>query len=118
VTPFFSPDGQWVGFYSRGLLKKVSLVGGGVVTISSEAAGYGGFGAAWGEDGNIISSSGIGASYLIRLPSAGGKPQPLGELYREQGEGLEGLPQILPGGKRLLYTAPPWQGRPITPSPS
>ena len=24
-TPFFSPDGQWIGFFADGMLKKVSV---------------------------------------------------------------------------------------------
>ena len=33
ASPFFSPDGQWVGFFSRGELKKVALTGGPPVTL-------------------------------------------------------------------------------------
>jgi serine/threonine-protein kinase len=27
-NPFFSPDGQWIGFFANGILKKVSVFGG------------------------------------------------------------------------------------------
>src|SRR5947209_4248295 len=49
--PFFSPDGQWIGFFTDGKLKKVSVQGGAVVTLCDAPDGRGG---AWGEDGNII----------------------------------------------------------------
>jgi serine/threonine-protein kinase len=32
-SPFFSPDGQWVGFWARGELKKVSIAGGTPMTL-------------------------------------------------------------------------------------
>src|SRR5262249_40858424 len=32
-TPFFSPDGRWLGFYANGLLKKMSVAGGVPLTI-------------------------------------------------------------------------------------
>jgi eukaryotic-like serine/threonine-protein kinase len=35
VNPFFSPDGQWIGFAAGGKLKKISVVGGAAVTLGS-----------------------------------------------------------------------------------
>ncbi|MFB3077096.1 MAG: protein kinase, partial [Lysobacterales bacterium] len=46
--PFFSPDGQWVGFYADGKLKKVLLAGGKPIDICEVGTGFGG--AAWGID--------------------------------------------------------------------
>ena len=28
TSPFFSPDGQWIGFFADGVMKKVSINGG------------------------------------------------------------------------------------------
>src|SRR6185436_14327154 len=83
--PFFSPDGQTVAFYAQGKLKKVSLAGGGVVAISAEGASFSIAEGSWGDDGTIYSSVGVGAAPLVRIPAAGGKAEPLGEMYREQG---------------------------------
>src|SRR6185436_17644681 len=47
-SPFFSPDGQWVGFGAGGELRKVPLSGGPAVTLCKAAAL---FGASWGDDG-------------------------------------------------------------------
>ena len=33
LDPFFSPDGQWLGFFADGKLKKISVQGGGAVTL-------------------------------------------------------------------------------------
>src|SRR2546425_6034650 len=45
TTPFFSPDGQWVGFFAGGKLQKVSIRGGPPVTLSKGAVTGG---ASWG----------------------------------------------------------------------
>ena len=49
-SPFFSPDGQTIAFFADGKLKKVSMVGGAVVTITDAPQGRGG---SWAEDGTI-----------------------------------------------------------------
>jgi serine/threonine-protein kinase len=99
-TPFFSPDGRWVAFFSTGKLKKISVDGGAAVAlcdlISVGASG------SWGEDGNIIAALGTGVA-RSRIPSAGGAPTPVTEFA--QGEVTHRWPQILPGGKAVLFTA-------------
>ena len=35
--PFFSPDGQWVGFFADGKLKKISVQGGAATTLCDAA---------------------------------------------------------------------------------
>jgi serine/threonine-protein kinase len=70
-TPFFSPDGQWIGFRSGSKLNKISVEGGAalpLVEISYFA------GASWGEDGNVIVSEPLGRG-LLRVPAGGGPPQ-------------------------------------------
>ena len=49
-TPFFSPDGRWIGFFDNSALKKVPLQGGPATTLC--AAGYR-RGATWGRNGVI-----------------------------------------------------------------
>jgi Tol biopolymer transport system component len=98
-APFFSPDGQWVAFFSQGKLQKISVVGGSPITLCIAAYGLGG---SWGEDGNIIATLGI-SSGLSRIPSAGCPPTPVTDL--QSGEVTHRWPQILPGGKAVLFTA-------------
>ena len=50
AAPFFSPDGQWVGFILGAKVNKISVEGGAVVPVGSEA----GLGASWGEDGTVF----------------------------------------------------------------
>ena len=98
-SPFFSPDGRWVAFFADRKLKKISVEGGAAITLCDAGTARGG---AWGEDHNIVAALASGIS-LSRIPDSGGSPQPLTELA--QGEYTHRWPQILPGGKALLFTA-------------
>ena len=98
-APFFSPDGQWVAFFSPGKLQKISVEGGSATTVCNAGTGVGG---SWGEDGNIIAALNNRVG-LSRIPSAGGPPTHVTELA--DGEGTHRWPEILPGGKAVLFTA-------------
>jgi WD40-like Beta Propeller Repeat len=65
-APFFSPDGQWVAFFTQEKLKKISVEGGAAVELCDASDSSGG---SWGDDGNIIASIG---GVLSRIPAAGG----------------------------------------------
>jgi eukaryotic-like serine/threonine-protein kinase len=97
-APFFSPDGQWVGFFAGGKLKKIRLDGGAPVTLCDAPAGRG---ASWGEDGTIVAALDNRAA-LSRMSSNGGPVTPATELAA--GELTHRWPQILPGGKAVLFT--------------
>jgi serine/threonine-protein kinase len=100
-SPFFSPDGQWLGFFADGQMKKISIAGGPVVPLCPAP---GPRGAAWGEDGYIIltpaSTTGVG---LSRVPDSGGPLQSLTKPA-DKGEATHRWPQILPGGREVLFT--------------
>ena len=101
TSPFFSPDGQWIGFFAGGKLKKVSITGGATVTLGDAPANRGG---AWGEDGTIVFTPGPPLDVgLRRVSSAGGKSEALTSLA--EGEVTQRWPQALPGGKGVLYTS-------------
>ena len=51
ADPFFSPDGQWIGFFADQKLKKISVQGGPAVTLCDVSDPRG---ASWGQDGWII----------------------------------------------------------------
>ena len=98
-APFFSPDGQWVAFFAGGKLKKISVDSGAAIALCDAALNA--RGGSWGEDGNIIAAlAGVGG--LSRVPSAGGSPAQMTVLA--QGELTHRWPQILPGGKAVLFT--------------
>jgi serine/threonine-protein kinase len=97
--PFFSPDGQWVAFFSGNKLNKISVEGGAVVPLGDFPTSNG---AAWSEDGSIIVGMAL-TKGLVRIPSGGGgTPTTLTELAN--GEIVHGIPQVLPGGKAVLFT--------------
>jgi serine/threonine-protein kinase len=108
--PFFSPNGQWIGFFADQKMKKISVQGGAPVTLCDAVRP---FGASWSEDGNIIlalsttstfNSPFAGYGGLWRVPEAGGTPDPL-TTPAEKGDQTHRWPQILPGGKTVLFTA-------------
>ncbi|PYU28103.1 MAG: hypothetical protein DMG32_03690 [Acidobacteria bacterium] len=97
-NPFFSPDGQWVGFNVPGKLKKVSLSGGASVSFADVTAGqYSG--SSWGSQGMIAFAPQVGP--MQQIPDTGGNPQPLTRL--EKGEASHRWPEFLPGGKGVLF---------------
>jgi serine/threonine protein kinase/Tol biopolymer transport system component len=97
-VPFFSPDGQWVGFFAAGKLKKTRIDGGEPVSLCDAPAGRG---ASWGDDGNIIATLDTQAG-LSRVPPEGGKAISITELGL--GEVSHRWPHVLPGGKAVLFT--------------
>ncbi len=100
TSPFFSPDGQWIGFTASGKLRKISVEGGTEIVLCDTGSSY--TGDDWGEDGNIIASLRISGG-LSQVSSAGSTPTPVTELQGE--EKTHRWPQILPGGKAILFTA-------------
>ena len=97
--PFFSPDGQWLGFFADQKLKKVSLGGGPVVTLGDATTPQGG---SWSSQGTIVFASLLNGP-LRQTTEAGATPQPL--THFEKGENTHRAPQFLPGGKSLLFVS-------------
>ena len=97
-SPFFSPDGQWVGFGANGELRKVPLSGGPAVTLCKASAI---FGASWGDDGTIVFATARNGG-LWRVPAAGGTPEALTTL--QPGEYSHRLPHMLPGSHAVIFT--------------
>jgi serine/threonine-protein kinase len=96
--PFFSPDGQWVGFAVAQTLRRVSTSGGAPLTMTSAAATP--FGVTWGANDTIAFPFGA-TSGLFSVPVSGGTPQVLTAL---KGENSHRWPEFLPGGKAVLFT--------------
>jgi serine/threonine-protein kinase len=103
---FFSPDGRWVGFWddAEDRIKKVAL-GGGVPVVLCEAPNA--WGASWGINGKIVFSPG-NLTGLWQVAEAGGEPEPILAPSPETGDASYLLPEFLPDGKAVLYTA--WRG--------
>ena len=107
-APFFSPDGEWLGFFARGELRKVSLEGGGSpFTICNVTVG--GSAASWGADDTIVFASSL-VSGLTRVPASGGELQTLTTPDVENGEFSHLRPDLLPDGTNILYTIATTEG--------
>jgi serine/threonine protein kinase/Tol biopolymer transport system component len=100
-VPFFSPDGQWIGFFGDGKLKKISVRGGAAIALC-DATGY--RGGTWSEDGTIVFPAQF-TSPLCRIPAGGGTPEEATHLDTARSEITHRWPQFLPDGKALLFTA-------------
>jgi serine/threonine-protein kinase len=99
--PFFSPDGESVGFFAPGQLKKTSLAGGSPTTLCD--VGITGQRAGWFE--NTIFFTGMTAESgqgLYRIPAAGGEPELLAAPNPDEGEAVYRYSEVLPGGEVLL----------------
>lgn len=97
-NPFFSPNGEWVGFFAEGELRKVPSGGGAILRICD--APLDNLGSAWGEDGTIVFAS--YATGLWRVNAAGGDPKVLTRIDAESGETQHRWPQFLPGNRLLM----------------
>jgi eukaryotic-like serine/threonine-protein kinase len=102
--PFVSPDGQWIGFTdSNTVLKKVAVTGGPVVTLAT-LDGSTPRGATWAPDDTIIYATSNATTGLQRIAVAGGPTTVLTRPDRAQGEADHFWPELLPGGRAVLFT--------------
>jgi serine/threonine-protein kinase len=101
-SPFFSPDGQWVGFFEGTELKRVALTGGTSISISEFAGAP--RGASWDDDGTIVFATNDPTKGLVRVPSGGGTPVVLTTPDESKGEGDHWFPSVLPDGRGVVFT--------------
>jgi serine/threonine-protein kinase len=99
-TPFFSPNGLWVGFFASGKLKKVSVQGGTPVDVCDAPSNRGG---GWFEDGTIVFSPTFNGG-LARVSADGGNVEFVTTPDPEKNERTHRWPEILPGGKAAVFT--------------
>ncbi len=100
TAPFFSPDGQWLGYFVGGRVQKMSVSGGPPQPVcDTPVAGLGS--AAWADDGSILFPSTNGS--LMRAAASGGKCEEIVKPDAKRGDLLE--PESLPGGKGILFAS-------------
>ncbi len=97
-SPFFSPDGQWLGYFANGRLEKIPIAGGVPQVLCSGAPGNGS--ATWAPGGTIYFSGGFGA--LLSVSGDGGDCQRIISPNESTGAVAIGQPSVLPDGKSLL----------------
>ena len=101
-SPFFSPDGLWVGYQQRGnehpKLMKIPVKGGVPVPLADSEFPFGG---SWGDDGNIVFGWSLGSG-IWRVSAEGGTAEMITTLDREAGESMHAYPQVVQGGDAML----------------
>ena len=106
-SPFFSPDGQWIGFWQAppgagaGEIRKVPIAGGPAVTLC-RAPLLGGV--SWGSHGRIVFGHHENSEGLWHVSEDGGTPEKLTTVDTAKGEFSHRLPHMLPGGEAVLFT--------------
>jgi serine/threonine-protein kinase len=104
-SPFFSPDGQWLGFWTGavdsgaiGELKKMRLDGSPAVTLAKVPPLRG---ATWASN-DIVFATNESEGRLWRVPVAGGMPEVLTRLDSKDRRS-HSLPHMLPDGRGVFY---------------
>src|SRR5262245_20234973 len=100
ASPFFSPDGRWIGFFADGKLKKIAASGGSASALADAPSPGGG---AWGPDGQIA-FAGTPAGGLSLVADQGGAVTLLTTPDLRRGELRHLLPSWLPDGTALVFT--------------
>lgn len=102
VQPSFSPDGEWIAFFSSGALRKVHLASGTVRMLAPMSLPQS---VEWASDEQVIVSDG----YILRTVSAAGGPAvPLTARDTANGEVSQRGPHVLPDGKFVVFFS--WRG--------
>ena len=103
TTPFFSPDGRWVGFWRAEdrHLRRVSIDGGSPIDIGPTDVPQS---ALWGSNDEILFETGFPNGELWSIPASGGTPQHIPASDRANGERIS-LRARVPGGNDLLVAS-------------
>lgn len=96
--PFWSPDGQHIGFFANGRLKRVPAAGGTVVSLCETGATAGG---TWSADDVIVFGQLEGP--MMRVAASGGRAEPLTALDRALEETHHLYPTFLPDGRHYVF---------------
>ncbi len=109
VDPFFSPDGQWIGFFAGEKLMKVARAGGLPQTICEVGPLATPSGASWSPNNTVLFSPKAGAG-LWRVSSAGGTPTAVTDLKDKEINHV--WPEVLPNGNAVLFNVMTGTGEP------
>ena len=101
--PFFSRDGEWIGFYANGSLRKVSVRGGAPLTLAEGTRTS--RGASWGTDGYVYYAPHT-TDGIWRVPDGGGEPEQI-TVPLEGAERSHRFPKVLPSGDKFVMTVQP-----------
>jgi serine/threonine-protein kinase len=94
LMPFFSPDGKWIGYSVGSQLKKISVNGGTPVVLCETGILTG---ASWHVDNTIVYAQ--WSEEIMSVSGDGGTPESIIKQL-----GAVAWPQLLQGGKAVIYT--------------
>jgi eukaryotic-like serine/threonine-protein kinase len=100
-NPFFSPDGNWVGFFAGGYLKKVSLLSGAPQIICKAEYGAGG---TWGGDNTIVFVKWVESNGLYEIKADGSGNERQIKVTVDTPFNWFGYPEFLPDAKTVIVT--------------
>jgi Tol biopolymer transport system component len=96
--PFWSPDGQYLGFFADGELRSIDLRGGAPRRLADAPTGRGG---SWSRDGQILFAPNI-TSPIHVVSANGGEAKPVTTYDAEQ-HTTHRWPVFLPDGKSFIF---------------
>jgi len=106
LCPFFSPDGQWLGFWADQKLWKQPLSGGRTPLYDAPLSLWAlPLKANWQADGWILLPGIEARGVLQRVRDDGGTPEPLVRADMKRDEWYLYQPEMLPDGDHILFTA-------------
>ena len=99
--PFFSPSGEWIGYFDGGMLKKISVNGGLSVAIADAPNNRGG---SWGPDDVIVFAPDPYAG-IFAVAASGGPTRRVSTPDSATATEGDVNPEILPDGKAMIFTS-------------
>jgi len=109
LSPFWSPDSRFIGFFAGGKLKKIAASGGPPQALCDSASANG---ATWGRDSTILFVDwSAGREGIYRVSAEGGVPVRLTLDEQSKDKGLDGWPVFLPDGRHFLYVSGAFGGK-------
>ena len=96
---FWSPDGQSVGFFADGKLKRIDVSGGPAHALADAPNAWGG---TWSREGIIVFNPRADGP-LFRISASGGAATPILELDPSRQELSHSWPHFLPDSRHFLY---------------
>jgi len=98
--PFWSPNGQNIGFFSKGMLKRISISGGAAKDICVSPDGQGG---AWSKENVILFAPTSDGTPIYRVSANDGVPTQATGLDKERHETGHLFPRFLPDGRHFVF---------------
>ncbi len=99
-SPFWSPDGREIAFFSEGRLRRMGAEGGPARTVC-DVGGWG-LGGSWSHQGTILFMPEFGLG-IVAVPATGGVPRPVTVLDTAHGDSAHFFPEFLPDGRHFLF---------------